>query len=114
MYFYACENREIPLVVQAEGQAPTKVGRHVERLQRWLAHAEIRSCGRGPEIGLPENVRQREALTPGLVRIRWTLSGTATVPAGAGAYRVEHLDGATRETAPEDAVRLTEEPLLGR
>ncbi|MDQ0601550.1 hypothetical protein QF037_005895 [Streptomyces canus] len=114
MYFYAWGNSKIPLVVQAEGQAPTKAGRHVERLQRWLTHAEIRSCGRGAEIGLPENVWQCEALTPGLVRIRWTLSGTATVPAGAGAYRVEHLDGTARETGPEDTVRITEEPLLVR
>ncbi|MEU5315805.1 beta-galactosidase [Streptomyces sp. NPDC021056] len=42
------------------------------------------------------------------------LSGTADVPASAGAYRVEHLDGTARETCPEDAVRITEEPLLVR
>jgi hypothetical protein len=55
----------------------TRAGRHVERLQRWLAHAEIRS-------------------------------------AGTGAYRVEHLDGTAGEIVPEDAVRISEEPLLVR
>lgn len=120
MYFYAWGNSKIPLVVQAEGQAPTKAGRYVDRLQRWLAHAEIRACGRGAEMGLPENVWQCEFLAPDEhgaphpARIRWTLSGTADVPAGTGAYRVEHLDGTTREIGAEDVVRITEEPLLVR
>ncbi|WP_063757776.1 helix-turn-helix domain-containing protein [Streptomyces fulvoviolaceus] len=120
MYFYAWGNSKIPLVVQAEGQAPTKAGLHVDRLQKWLARAEIRSCGHGAEIGLPENVWQCEFLVPdehGIphpARIRWTLSGTADVRAGAGAYRVDHLDGTTRETGAEDAVRITERPLLVR
>ena len=114
MYFYAWGNGKIPLVVQAEGQAPTLAGLFVDRLQRWLANAEIRSCGRGAEIGLPEHVWQCEFLTPDPCRIRWTLSGTADVPAGPGAYRVDHLDGTTRETGPEDVVRITERPVLVR
>lgn len=120
MYFYAWGSGRIPLVVQAEGQAPTKAGRYVDRLQQWLAGAEIRSCGHGTEIGLPENVWECEFLVPdeyGVsrpVRIRWTLSGTADVRAGAGAYRVHHLDGTTREIGAEDAVRITERPLLVR
>lgn len=114
MYFYAWGNGKIPLVVQAEGQAPTLAGLFVDRLQRWLENAEVRSCGRGAEIGLPENVWQCEFLTPDPCRIRWTLSGTADVPAGPGAYRVDHLDGTTRETGPEDVVRITERPVLVR
>ncbi|WP_159038192.1 hypothetical protein [Streptomyces sp. WM6386] len=50
----------------------------------------------------------------GASRVRWTLSGTADVPAGTGAYRVDHLDGTTRETDAEDVVRITERPVLVR
>lgn len=37
-----------------------------------------------------------------------------SAPRARVAYRVEHLDGAAHEIAPEDVVRITEEPLLVR
>jgi transcriptional regulator with XRE-family HTH domain len=118
MFYYAWGNSKIPLVVQAEGQPPTKAGRYVGRLQRWLARAEIRSCGHGGEIGLPENVWQCEFLVPDEhgterpARIRWTLSGTADARAGTGARRVQYLDGTARALGARDTVRITERPLL--
>ncbi|MFI5549862.1 hypothetical protein [Streptomyces sp. NPDC051738] len=128
MYFYSWGSGKIPLVIQAEGQAPTKAGLYVDRLQQWLADAEVRSCGHGsevppsetPETPLPENVWQCVFLIPDEhgtkhpARICWTLSGTADVRAGEGAYRVHHLDGTTREIGAEDAVRITERPVLVR
>lgn len=119
-FFYAWGNSKIPLVVQAEGQPPTRAGLHIDRLQQWLARAKVRSCGNGDEIRLPENVWQCEFLVPGehgtprRARIRWTLSGTADVRAGAGASRVDHLDGTTREIGAEDSLRITERPVLVR
>jgi len=118
MYFYAWGNGSIPLVLQAEGQAPRKAALYVARLQQWLVHAEIRSCGHGREISLPENVWQCEFLIPderGVrrpARIRWTHTGTADTPAGPGAHRVRHLDGTAHEVDALDAVHITERPLL--
>lgn len=120
MYFYAWGNGRLPLVLQAEGQPPTEAALFVARLQQWLAGAELRSCGRGPQIGLPENVWQCAFLTPDArgalrpARIRWTHTGTADTRAGAGARAVEHLDGTTREVGDRDTVRVTERPVLIR
>ena len=120
MYFYAWGNGKIPLVLQAEGQPPTKAGRFVARLQQWLTHADLRSCGHGLQIALPENVWQCEFLLPderGTLRtahIRWTHAGTAETRVGAGARNVEHLDSSTREVGHGDTVRVTERPVLIR
>ncbi|MGW0737066.1 helix-turn-helix domain-containing protein [Streptomyces sp. NPDC002851] len=120
MYFYAWGNGKIPLVLQAEGQPPTKAGLFVARLQQWLAHADLRSCGHGLQIALPENVWQCEFLIPDergtlrTARIRWTHAGTADTRAGAGARKVEYLDSTAREVEHRDTVRVTERPILIR
>lgn len=120
MYFYAWGNGKIPLVIQAEGQPPTKAGLFVARLQQWLAHADIRSCGHGRQISLPENVWQCEFLIPDehgtirTARIRWTHAGTADTPVGAGARSVEYLDNTAREVDHRDTERVTERPVLIR
>ncbi|MFF5011340.1 helix-turn-helix domain-containing protein [Streptomyces phaeochromogenes] len=120
MYFYAWGNGKIPLVLQAEGQPPTKAGRFVASLQQWLAYANLRSCGRGLEIGLPENVWQCEFLIPDergtlrTARVRWTHSGTAATRVGAGARSVEYLDGTARKVDDRDTERITERPILIR
>ncbi|WP_343243674.1 helix-turn-helix domain-containing protein [Streptomyces sp. SID13726] len=120
MYFYAWGNGKIPVVIQAEGQRPTKAGIHVGRLQQWLTGSRIRSCGHGGQIALPENVWQCEFLVPDergtLVpaRIRWTHAGTADVPVGAGARTVHRLDGTTREVGTGDTELVTERPVLIR
>ncbi|MFJ6569363.1 helix-turn-helix domain-containing protein [Streptomyces sp. NPDC091292] len=120
MYFYAWGNGKIPLVLQAEGQPPTKAALFVARLQQWLADADLRSCGHGPEIALPENVWQCEFLipderdTPRTARIRWTHTGNADTRAGAGAERAEYLDSSARDIGNRDMVRVTERPVLIR
>ncbi|MCI3223417.1 helix-turn-helix domain-containing protein [Streptomyces sp. NP-1717] len=120
MYFYAWGNGKIPLVLQAEGQPPTKAGEFVARLQRWLASADLRSCGRGLQIDLPENVWQCEFLIPddrGTRRpahIRWTHTGTAETDLGSGARTVEHLDGTTHEVDGRETVPVTGRPILIR
>ncbi|MFF7259613.1 helix-turn-helix domain-containing protein [Streptomyces sp. NPDC008159] len=120
MYFYAWGNGGIPVVLQAEGRPPTRAGLFVARLQRWLTHADIRSCGHGPRNALPENVWQCEFLVPApdgtrrTARVRWTHTGTADLPVGAGARRVEYLDGTAREVDHRDTERVTERPVLIR
>ncbi len=120
MYFCAWGNGKIPLVLQAEGQPPTKAGLFVARLQQWLAHADIRSCGHGLRIALPENVWQGEFLIPDeqgtlrTARIRWTHAGTAGIPVGPGARSVEYLDGTAREVDARDTEHITERPVLIR
>jgi Helix-turn-helix domain/Beta-galactosidase len=120
MYFYAWGNGKIPLVLQAEGQPPTKAGRFVAVLQQWLAYANLRSCGHGLQIALPENVWQCEFLIPDergtlrTARIRWTHAGTADTRVGAGARSVEYLDGTAREVDHRDTERITERPILIR
>lgn len=120
MYFYSWGSGKIPVVLQAEGQTPTKAGLFVGRLQQWLAHARITSCGHGLQIALPENVWQCEFLLPDEhgtsrpARIRWTHTGTADVPVGAGAQRVDHLDGTTREVDSQGTEHITERPVLIR
>ncbi|MDX3230411.1 helix-turn-helix domain-containing protein [Streptomyces sp. ME19-01-6] len=118
MYFYAWGNATIPIVIQAEGGPPTKAGLYIEHLQRWLAHAEIRSCGNGLSIDLPENVWQCEFLvTDGdgrrhTARIRWTITDTAHTVVGSRAQRVEYLDGDSRRVEARDTITITERPVL--
>ncbi len=122
MYFYAWGNSTLPVVLQAEGRPPTPAGLHVERLQRWLGRAEIRSCGHGGRIGMPENVWQCEFAVPGddgrpsTAWIRWTHAGEALTPAGPGATHVHHLDGTVTELDRfgTGQVRVTGQPVLIR
>ncbi|MGN9843508.1 helix-turn-helix domain-containing protein [Nonomuraea sp. H19] len=118
MYFYAWGNGTIPIVLQAEDQPPTRAGRQVEQVQRWLTGADLRSCGRGWPIGMPRNVWQCEFHIKGhdgrrrTARVRWAISAAADTPAGAEAERVEYLDGTARAVGARDTVRVTERPLL--
>ncbi len=117
MYFYNWGGTKLPIVLQAEGGAPTKAALAVEELQRWLSRAASRSCGHGMAIGVPENVWQCEFTVTERPRshgaaISWTISGTATITAGPGARAVRHLDGSAVPIQPGDTVTITEEPVL--
>nr|BFE79779.1 hypothetical protein GCM10020093_023800 [Planobispora longispora] len=86
MYFYNWGGSSLPIVLQAEGGAPTRAALAVEQLQRWLAHTRLRSCGQGLAIALPANVWQCELTLTGSrgaheAVLRWTVTGTASVAA---------------------------------
>jgi hypothetical protein len=117
MYFYNWGGTKIPLVLQAAGGPPTAAARAVNTLQHWLAGARITSCGHGSQDGLPGQVWQCRYLladSPGRVSapavIRWTETGTATMPADHNARAVRTLDG-TSAPAPR-TLRITEQPVL--
>ncbi|MEV2194804.1 hypothetical protein AB0I02_28060 [Streptomyces phaeochromogenes] len=118
MDFYAWGNGSIPLVLQAEGQPPTNACLFVSRLQQWLAHAKVRACGHGLQIALPENIWQCEYLIPDETApstrpaSAGAQTGTANVPEGAGAQRVEYLDGRARTVDSQVTELITERPVL--
>ncbi|MFM9592114.1 helix-turn-helix domain-containing protein [Streptomyces scabiei] len=117
MYFYNWGGTKIPIVLQAEGGAPTQAALAVERLQRWLAHARIHSCGHGLASGLGDNVWEcRFTVTGSRLRheaaIRWTDSGTAVTTAEPGLAAVHRLDGTVTPVRPGDTITLTEQPIL--
>jgi hypothetical protein len=117
MYFYNWGGTKIPIVLQAVGGVPTNAALAVEQLQRWLAHAQSRSCGHGNAANLPNNVWDCEftITEPGRtydVTIHWTDIGTATITAGPAAQAVRHLDGSSTTTRPGDPITVTEEPIL--
>lgn len=116
-YFYNWGGTHIPLVLQAAGGQPTLAARAVDTLQRWLAGARITACGHGPPSGLPPRVwecRYRLAAPTGGLGvpavIRWTESGTASMPADDGADVVRSLDGTSAPVQP--TLRITEQPVL--
>ncbi len=88
MYFYNWGGTRLPIVLQAEGGAPTQVALAVEELQRWLTKASITSCG---------------------AVIRWTRAGTAETPVQGTTVR--RLDGTTTHLGAGDSVRITESPV---
>ncbi|WP_345348643.1 helix-turn-helix transcriptional regulator [Actinoallomurus liliacearum] len=115
MYFYNWGGTAIPLVLQAAGGRPTAAAQAVDTLQRWLVGARIVACGQGRQAGLPTRVWQCRFLppagrTPDPMFVRWTESGTATMPADAGTRVVRLLDG-TSLPAPR-TLRVTEQPVL--
>jgi hypothetical protein len=117
MYFYNWGGTKIPIVLQAVGGAPTQAALAVEQLQRWLAHAQSRSCGHGLAINLPDNVWQCQFTInePGRrhdATIRWTQTGTAATTAGPGMRTIRRLDGATTAVEPGDTITVGEEPIL--
>lgn len=117
MYFYNWGGIKIPIVLQAVGGVPTNAALAVEQLQRWLAHAQSRSCGHGTALNLPVNVWEcRFTITePDRTydaAIRWMDTGTATTTAGPHTRATHHLDGTATPTRPGDSITVTEEPLL--
>ncbi|WP_433476987.1 BTAD domain-containing putative transcriptional regulator [Spirillospora sp. CA-142024] len=117
MYFYSWGVRNLPLVLQVEGSPPTRAALFIQRLQRWLDGARIRSCGQGQAVGLPQGAWQCRFQLAGDGQegaVRWMAKGTAEMPAEPGAYRIDHLDGRTVTLTAGDTVRLTERPVLVR
>ncbi|MDH2428799.1 helix-turn-helix domain-containing protein [Sphaerisporangium sp. TRM90804] len=117
MYFYNWGGTKIPIVLQAEGGAPTRAALAVEQLQRWLAYAESRSCGQGLAIGLPENVWQCELTITEPDRrytatLRWAVAGTAATTAGPRADAARRLDGTSVPVRPGDTITVGEDPVL--
>lgn len=117
MYFYNWGGTKIPIVLQAVGGVPTNAALAVEQLQRWLAHAQSRSCGHGNVANLPGNVWECQftMTEPGRTydaAIRWTDTGTATTTAGSRTQLVHHLDGSVATTQPGDPITVSEEPIL--
>lgn len=117
MYFYNWGGTKIPLVLQADGGAPTAAARAVDTLQRWLAGARITACGHGQRDGLPGPVWECRYLlaaadghAPVPAVVRWTASGTASMPADRGARTVRALDG-TSAPAPH-TLRISGQPVL--
>ncbi|MFI0411402.1 helix-turn-helix domain-containing protein [Actinomadura sp. 3N508] len=117
MYLYAWGSDRVPIVLQPEGGPPTRAALNVERLQRWLADAEIRACGHGVQSGLPHNVwqcefRVRREGRRDTVFIRWAHEGEAWTSAGPRPVTVEQLDGTVRTVPPGGMVKVTQSPLL--
>lgn len=117
MYFYNWGGSKLPIVLQAEGGAPTAAALAVEQLQRWLHHAQLRSCGHGRAIRVPENVwqcefRVRESGRTFDAAITWTNVGTAVVTAGSGDRAVRRLDGTVNTVQSGDTVHVTQEPIF--
>jgi hypothetical protein len=118
MYFYNWGGTHLPIVLQPAAGEPTAAALAVATLQRWIAEAEIRSCGHGRAAALPDNAWQCEftvdtANGPRRAAIRWTHEGTATTQAESAAT-VLHLDDTSRPVAPGAVITLTEEPVLVR
>ncbi|MEQ4207482.1 AfsR/SARP family transcriptional regulator [Actinopolymorpha sp. B9G3] len=126
MYFHYWGGRNVPIVLQAEGGPPTQAAWFVDRLQRWLTDAYVRSASHGSDDNLPPNVWQLRfvfASSPGgcppdrpsrEAVIRWTDIGKATMLAEPGTARVEHLDGTVEVPKPGSMVSVTELPVLIR
>ncbi|MGW4426646.1 helix-turn-helix domain-containing protein, partial [Streptosporangium sp. NPDC004631] len=117
MYFYNWGGTKIPLVLQAVGGPPTAAAYAVDTLQRWLAGARITSCGNGRTDGLPAQVWQCRFVLdsaagqePVRAIVRWTESGTASMPADRGADTIRFLDG--RSTPAPHTLQITEQPIL--
>jgi len=115
MYFYNWGGVKIPLVLQADGGAPTRAALALEQLQRWLTGARSRSCGQGVPAGLPLHGWMCSFTFDGgrrKVDIVWTDRGTAMVKARPGVQRVHHLDGTVRTTRVAEDVPIGETPVM--
>jgi polysaccharide biosynthesis protein PslG len=114
MYFYSWGNTKIPIVLQAEGGAPTKAALAVETLQRWLAHASVRACGQGGAIRLPANVWQCDFMVDGggQAMIRWTHAGVTDTAAPPGVRTVRGIDGSVTPVRPGDTIPVGPRPVL--
>ncbi|RKT89274.1 Beta-galactosidase [Saccharopolyspora antimicrobica] len=112
-YFYSWGGDRVPIVLQTNGFQPTKAGRFVGELTRWLTDAKIDSCGHGPEAGLPDNVWQCRFTRQGKpFVIRWTHEGTARMTPGPGTTLVRRLDGTSAPVDPREPMEITGRPVL--
>jgi hypothetical protein len=116
MYFYNWGGTRIPIVLQADGGAPTPAARAVERLHRWLTGAESVSCGHGTAIDLPQNAWRCDLMVNGpdarrRAAVLWTHAGTATVSASAP-RTVHRLDGRTETVGSGVPMEISEAPVL--
>ncbi|MEQ7128597.1 BTAD domain-containing putative transcriptional regulator [Actinopolymorpha sp. B11F2] len=126
MYFYNWGNRTLPIVLQAEGGPPTQAAWSVDRVQHWLADAYVRSASHGSDDNLPPNVWQLRFVFPSSpgggppdrssseAVIRWTDTGTASMPAEPDTDRIEHLNGTVEPAVPGSNVHVTELPIIIR
>nr|WP_221382108.1 helix-turn-helix transcriptional regulator [Actinoplanes polyasparticus] len=119
MYFYNWGGAKIPIVLQPDGGSPTPAARAVEALQRWLAGAEVHSCGHGPAVDLPPNAWQCRFTAPAgsgsaPVTIVWTHEGTATVTAATDMTSVQRLDGTSSALSAGNPLTIGEDPALVR
>lgn len=114
MYFYSWGSRQVPLVVQPVGGAPTEAGRRIGRLQRMLADARIESCGKGTDMGLPRHAYECRFRRSGgeLTVVRWMSRGGTEIRLEPGAERLRRLDGSERSVRPGEPVPIREEPVL--
>jgi transcriptional regulator with XRE-family HTH domain len=113
MYFYSWGSTKVPLVLQADGGAPTTAALYVQELGRWLREALIRSCEQGAAVGLPTNVFQcRFSHSGGDFLIRWTDAGSARMPVEPGVRTVRRLDGSTNRVAPGDTLDIDTRPAM--
>jgi hypothetical protein len=117
MYFYNWGGLKIPIVLQAEGGSPTSAARAVEVLQQWLATAEVRLCGRGPRVNLPENTLKCEiTLHEGDRKlygtILWTDVGTATIEAGWDVVSIRYLTNSRETIHRGETIAISGEPRL--
>lgn len=116
MYFYSWGSTRVPIVLQPPGGAPTRAALAIERLQRWLARARIRSCGHGLPAGLPQNAWQCEftfsGSPGGRAIIRWTDIGRADTVAPPGATHVQDMNGRSIAIRPGENVPVAQQPAL--
>ncbi|HEU5107576.1 MAG TPA: hypothetical protein VFT95_03285, partial [Micromonosporaceae bacterium] len=115
LYFYNWGGTKIPIVLQPEGESPTRAALYVEELQRWLGGARIAGCGTGVRVRLPDAVwRCRFVDRAGSgFEIRWSSGPVARMTADAD-YVVSSLDGTSRRVARGDVLPVGGSPLLLR
>ncbi|MFE9631809.1 helix-turn-helix domain-containing protein [Streptomyces sp. NPDC006463] len=113
MYFYNWGGVKIPIVMQPEGQPPTRAALYVEELRRWVHGTRIHSCGNGLAAGLPVGVWQCRFDRDGTeLAIVWAPTGTARLKAPRGVSAVRHLDGTTSPVGTDGTVEVTALPVL--
>jgi helix-turn-helix protein len=113
LFFYAWGGDRVPIVLQSVGFQPTKAGQFIGELRRWLADAQISSCGHGPEAGLPDNVWQCRFAKQGKpFLIRWTHEGTARMTPDPGTTTLRRLDGTSMPVNPTEPMEITGRPVL--
>ncbi|MGH3861339.1 helix-turn-helix domain-containing protein [Actinokineospora sp.] len=113
MYFYNWGGAKIPIVLQTEGQPPTRAALHVEELRRWLHGAMAHSCGTGHTVGLPADTWRCTISRDGAESVvLWTSNGTARVKVPRGMSTLHRLDGTTDDLATDGYVRVTTSPVL--